>query len=49
MFALDWIGIFIEIDFKVFCKKKNKENKMCLFPLTGAVLIFDRMFFFYLL
>lgn len=40
MFASDLL--FIEVDFKVFCKKK-KDNKMCLFPLTGAVLIFDRL------
>lgn len=43
MFALDIL--FIKIDFEVFCKKNNKDNKMCLFDLTGAVQIFDRLFF----
>lgn len=43
MFALDLL--FIKVDFEVFCKKQNKDNKMCLFPLTSAVQIFDRLFF----
>lgn len=47
MFDHCWhqIHYLLKLILKCFVRKKNKDNKMCLFPLTGAVLIFDRLFF----
>lgn len=36
--CLHWIYYLLKLILKCFVRKKNKDNKMCLFPLTGAVL-----------
>lgn len=52
-FMFDHLSVCIGLDYllklilRCFVRKKNKDNKMCLFPMTGAVLIFDRVFFFF--